>query len=155
MVTELNGYFDRVKARDPRWASYNIRLPVQTACPGTVSNIDVVVYLVPDPGHSVFQRFHVSHSGGHGGFTALNIEGHQRASEVYVRTDGGTLLAKVAFHEILHNKTGWGNGRLHHHHRGGISSATIGVDTPVVDADLDLMGSHLGSHHAQWTGGCP
>ena len=152
---ELDSYFQQVLARNARWhADYTVSVQLLSQCPAAAGSGDVVVYLVQDAESSVFRRFGVSHTSGHGGLTVANIAGNSAACEVYVRTETGTLLAKTAFHEILHNKTGMGNRALHSHHRGGISAARFQVDTPVTDEDLDLMGNHLGAQHPQWTGGC-
>lgn len=153
--TQLALYFDQVLARNPDWrAAYSVQIQTQRSCPAAAVDTDVVVYLVQNVEQSAFARFGVTHSSGHGGLTVSPIAGGLKASEVYVRSETGTLLAKTAFHEILHNKTGLGNRGLHGHHRGGISSATFRVDTPVTAEDLDLMGNHLGRRHPQWLGGC-
>ena len=155
LTENLNSYFHDVLERDPQWREdYSVEIQIGSRCPTVPSDRDVVVYLVQDASASVFSRFGVA-AHGHGGLTVHNIPpGRQAASEVYVGTSVATLLSKVTFHEILHNKTGWGNNRLHHHHRTGIASAVIRVDTPVTDGDLDLMGNHLGGRHPQWSGGC-
>ena len=156
MRDELASYFERVRTRNPRWAAeYAVSVRLQRACPPMVSPTDVMVYVVQTSSDSVFARLGVAaHSSGHGGLTALNIPGGLRASEVYARSEFGSLLAKVAFHEVLHNKTGWSNSRLHGHHHGGVSAASIRADSVMNDEDLDLMGTHLGAAHPQWTGGC-
>jgi len=156
MRDELAAHFESVRSRTPRWASdYNIAIRLQRTCPLSIAIADVVVYLVQNPTDSVFARFGVAaHPSGHGGRTCYTIPGRLRASEVYVRSEFGSLLAKVVFHEVLHNKTGWGNSRLHGHHHGGVSAASIRHDTVVSDEDLDLMGTHVGAAHPQWTGGC-
>jgi hypothetical protein len=156
MRDELAAHFESVRSRNPRWtADYTISVRVQRTCPTTTTHADVVVYLVQNAADSVFARFGAdAHPSGHGGRTCLTIPGRLRACEVYVRSEFGSLLSKVIFHEVLHNKTGWGNSRLHGHHHGGVSGGSIRADTVVTDEDLDLMGTHLGAAHPQWTGGC-
>lgn len=156
MRDELIAHFASVRSRNPRWsADYTIAVRVQRTCPSTTSHADLIVYLVQNTADSVFTRFGAdAHPSGHGGRTCLDIPERLRASEVYVRSEFGSLLAKVIFHEILHNKTGWSNSRLHGHHHGGVSAEAIRADTLVTDEDLDLMGTHLGAAHPQWTGGC-
>ena len=154
MLSALSGYFEQVLASNPQWRTdFRVTVQLSTTCPAGVTDLDVVVYLVQDGSHSLFTALGASSTSGQGGRTIFNARGNQCACEVFVSTVAGTLVAKLAFHEILHNKTGLSNSQLHRHHRGGISSATFDVSTPVTNEDLQLMGTHLGARHAQWTAG--
>ena len=155
MREQLQAHFDAVLQRNDEWREdYTVTVRIGSSCPTLPNERDVVVYLVQNAGASVLSQFGVV-AHGHGGLTVMNITpGRQTASEVYVGTSNATLLAKVAFHEALHNKTGWSNNRLHHYRGGSITAAVLRVDTGINDRDLDLMGQHLGRRHRQWSGGC-
>jgi hypothetical protein len=73
-----------------------------------LTDLDILVYFLPF-GKSVVRKLvprAPSSIAGHQGLTAGTSP---RASEVYLHTYDGKLLAKVAFHEIMHMKLKMGN----------------------------------------------
>lgn len=144
----LGDFFGRVMAGFP---DYTVTTPFLRSNPTDATDLDVIVYLVSGPEASVFSALRVSHPTGHGGLTVSPIPpGRRSASEVYVRTEMGSLLARVIFHEVLHNKTGMGNQTLHRHASGGVTAASMSVATDVNAANIQLMGGNLGRRHVQW-----
>ncbi len=61
------------------------------------------------------------------------------------------LLAKVILHEAMHNKTGWGDDKLHKH--GGLAGAVIDArGSKFTDSDATIMAKHMYDVRTQWTG---
>lgn len=151
MVETLEEFFARVV--EQAGADFTVTVVCQRTPPEVVTDKDVAVYLVESAEHSAFARFGVAHRSGHGGLTASGIDGGKSACEVYVEQQPGTLLARLIFHEVLHNKTGWGNRQLHSHHHGGVSAESLQVNTALTAEDVALLVANLDREHEQWWGG--
>ena len=82
------------------------------------------------------------------GFTAFSATAS--ASEVYVKSDDPVLLARLAFHELMHNRLKMGENL---HHLGGLAAAVIYKDTPLTDSNIKRMAAVLRSPITQWTAG--
>lgn len=82
------------------------------------------------------------------GFTAFSATAS--ASEVYVKSDDPILLARLAFHELMHNRLRMGDNL---HMLGGLASATVYKDTPLTTANIKKMAAVLRSPITQWTAG--
>lgn len=150
LVTGLNGFLQQVLDRDggALRSSFTINVTMTASTPAAAQTLDVVVYLVQDAEHAVATT-ESPHPSGHGGRTYHGLAGGASAAEVYVRAESGALLARAALHEMFHYKTGWDNS-LHAHASAGIVAASLRVDTPVTDGNLQLMGEHLGARRTPY-----
>ena len=72
------------------------------------------------------------------------------ASEVYVKSDNSALLARLAFHELMHNRLMIGNAM---HDQGGMAAKTIGASTALSPANIKAMAAVLDKAITQWTQG--
>lgn len=73
------------------------------------------------------------------------------ASEVYVKTNSALLLAKLAFHELMHNRLRMDDGHLHP--MGGLAAASITDATQITTANIQAMRRVLRVPITQWTAG--
>ena len=73
------------------------------------------------------------------------------ASEVRVTSTDATLLAKLAFHELMHNRLRQSDQQLHP--QGGLASATIYADTQLTTRNIKSMAAVLRNPITQWTQG--
>jgi hypothetical protein len=73
------------------------------------------------------------------------------ASEVYVKSDHPLFLAKIAFHELMHNRLRLSNAELHG--QGGLASASIQANTPLTPANIQSMAKVIADPITQWTEG--
>jgi hypothetical protein len=64
-----------------------------------------------------------------------------------------TLVAKLIYHEALHNRTGFGNHKLHTWPGIGLGQEEINEHTEQKQADIDLMADYLVKGLPNWTGG--
>jgi hypothetical protein len=67
------------------------------------------------------------------------------------------LVARLAFHEIMHNKLRL-NDTMHslpiNKGGGGLAKAVIANTDNLNQGNIDIMAAHLWDRHPQWTGGC-
>jgi hypothetical protein len=127
-------------------------------CPITqvIQPHDLLVYFVPDKIDTLVLK--ISDAIGDrdlGGATVFLSKTGEHASEVYTSTGNTDLVARLAMHELMHNKLKLGNTM--HTERiggGGIANANISVNDNLTVANINLMASHLRDPHPQWTGGC-
>jgi hypothetical protein len=82
------------------------------------------------------------------GGTTVHLAG---ASEVYVKSDDAVLLAKLAFHELMHNRLKLGDDQLHP--QGGLAAASISPSTTLNDRNIKSMQAALNTPITQWTAG--
>ena len=123
----LQGHFDKVAAR----MNERILVAFIPAVPTPTSH-DLIIYFVPSEISIVSQfagrpRNPITDDGD--GFTSIKRSASgavSAASEVYVNTTNGKLLAALAFHEAMHNRLALGNGM---HARDGMAQATVTPDT--------------------------
>lgn len=65
-----------------------------------------------------------------------------------------SLMAKLIYHEALHNRTGYGNRKLHNTSGVSLGQATISPTHAQSKKDIELMASYLlHAKPTQWTGG--
>jgi hypothetical protein len=130
----------------------SVRVAWGTTCPNVAAH-EVLIYVVQGQLDSV-----VGPNFGHGfpeahGFTAWN--GNGTGSEIYLANRGAPLMARIAFHELMHNKLHWEGTRLHGSEGGGgLAQETVNESTQLTDANKTLMAGVLGNDRPQWTGGC-
>jgi hypothetical protein len=79
--------------------------------------------------------------------------GSLTASEVYTTRFGSNaaMLAKLAFHETMHNKTHQGAGL---HSSGGLAASPITPSSSLTAANIRTMAGLLARSRPQWAGGC-
>jgi hypothetical protein len=80
----------------------------------------------------------------------------ETGSEVYIQDAAGAchiypVLANLAFHEALHNKTHVDNAGLHP--MGGLAGTSISASTTMTPAVKALMMGALSARHRQFTSG--
>jgi hypothetical protein len=73
------------------------------------------------------------------------------ASEVYVKSSDPIFLAKLAFHELMHNRLKLGDAELHS--QWGLASGNISSNTPLTVANIEAMAGVIKDPIAQWTEG--
>jgi hypothetical protein len=77
--------------------------------------------------------------------------GDLRASEVYVVGQDAVLMAKLAFHELMHNRLKQGNAM--HAAQDGLGAQTISAGTQITSTNMRSMAQVLRSPCPQWTAG--
>jgi len=78
---------------------------------------------------------------------------HGVGSEVYTAHTSPPYLAKLVFHEALHNKLRKDN-RLHDR-QSGLAAASVGESTTATKKNYALMASAIEKNVPQWLGGFP
>ena len=125
--------------------------------PGTIQNHELLVYFLPDSSASVIvsaQSKYKIDSARSGNSYFLGKA--PRISEVYVNpalkfTDRHLLLAKLCFHELMHNKLEPFN--VHAKGGGGLAAASpISSSTPLTEENKKLMAKALNRPVQQYTG---
>lgn len=155
--TLLKGFFDRVvrSSRSLRTRfDEGVRVRWTTSCPTTrIQGHELLIYMVQSVISSVVSsHFRSPRVGGNGVTAWATGAGGKTGSEVYVGRMTPALVARVAFHEAMHNKTHWNDRRLHG--RGGLARATVLDNTRLTRQNIQDMARLLGRNRAQWTGGC-
>jgi hypothetical protein len=114
-------------------------------------NWELLVYFMP-PGLSIVQQLP--------GLTrTLDLTangntafvGTQVASEVYVTSSDPVFLAKLAFHELMHNRLLQGDAM--HNSQDGLGAAFINASTPITPTNQLTMAAVLPNPSQQWVGG--
>jgi hypothetical protein len=87
---------------------------------------------------------------GHNGRTQWeNVDGvEQFLSEVYVDSQDADLIAKLVFHECMHNKLRLTGPQLHP--MGGLASAVLGPASRLTPQNANAMAAALGTSRTQW-----
>lgn len=77
------------------------------------------------------------------------------ASEVYMKTNDPVMLARLAFHELMHNRLKMGGTGPHDglHSLGGLASWIIDVNTEYTDSNKWAMNKVIKKPIKQWTDG--
>lgn len=155
----LQGFFDRVSQRLPASDRIQVLFP-----PGgfQAGDRDIIVYFTPTD-FSVVARLTKESidplTQPHWGLTkseqptaggAVGAAPLKRASEVYPRMIDAEVLARLAFHEAMHNKLRLGNEM---HTQGGMASKSVGAETPLTDANIAAMAAAMRSPVPQWPEG--
>jgi len=73
------------------------------------------------------------------------------ASEVYVSQSDPVLLAKLAFHELMHNRFLQGNSM--HSQQDGLGATSIGPSTPLTPTNIRTMAAVIQNPSQQWGAG--
>lgn len=118
----------------------------------TVGPTELLIYLLP-PGATVVSNGKVesgSPPSGHDGLTNPNLTGGT-GSEVYFHFNDSQLLARLMFHEAMHNKLRLGNQGLHS--RGGLAGSPLLANTPLTNPNIGDMAAALDTLRPQWTPG--
>lgn len=125
---------------------------------GVVQQTDIVLYFLASQADSIIKDKYKAvpkHNSGSGG-TFPSAGG--MLSEVYLRAMEGDfaysrLVAKLAFHECMHNKIDAAPGStvLDIHNGDGLAAATISNGTDLTDANISQMASNLGRKVIQHT----
>lgn len=150
---QLQGYFDRVgKAMHP---PQKITVGWIPATP-TVTPQDLLVYFTSTD-YSVVSRLAGNKfdplAVSHWGFTDFRMKNGVvtiAGSEVYTKSLQSDVLAKLAFHELMHNKLTLGN-EMHSH--GGLAQATVGPQTDITQRNIAEMAAAMPNAVPQWTDG--
>ncbi len=84
--------------------------------------------------------------------TAMGSTAYQSgASEVRVTSSSAALLARLAFHELMHNRLKSTDAVLHP--QGGLAAATVSDTTALSPANAAAMSAVIGTPIVQWTAG--
>jgi len=84
--------------------------------------------------------------------TAMGSTAYQSgASEVRVTSSSAALLARLAFHELMHNRLKASDATLHP--QGGLAAATVSDTTALSPANAAAMSAVIGTPIVQWTAG--
>jgi hypothetical protein len=149
-----NGFIPIVQKVKPPFDGVNVQWIV---CPITqlIQPYELLVYFVPAPIDTILDKIQNALGVRDSGGLTVFIHNGEHASEVYANVGDSDLVARVAFHEIMHNKLKLGN-TMHNLHigGGGIANASTGVNDNLTQKNINLMAAHLRDRHPQWTGGC-
>ncbi len=115
--------------------------------PPALTSRDVMVYVLPSAMDSVVARRFKSSVGGSG---LTGWSSAETASEIYLAgiRDSGAL-ARLIFHEVLHNKLHYSDSKLHP--LGGLAGDPVGDH--LTSGNKKLMQTALQKPRTQWTGG--
>ena len=155
--TALKGLFDRVirsnRSLRTRFDE-GARVRWTTSCPTTrIQAHELLIYMMQSTLSSVVSAHFPNTRPGGNGVTAWSTgAGGESGSEVYLGRMTPALVARVAFHEAMHNKTRWNDRRLHG--RGGLAGARVLDNTRLTNQNIQDMARFLGRNRPQWTGGC-
>jgi hypothetical protein len=110
---------------------------------------ELLVYFMP-PGASIVKNVPglaepIDLSGG--GSTVYS----RGASEVYIKSNDPVALAKLAFHELMHNRLKQSDVQLHK--QGGLASAIVNASTQLSDLNIKSMAAVLRTPITQWLAG--
>lgn len=149
----LQEFFDQVSRAAPR--SEQIMVQWMPATPAPQPR-ELLVYFTSEE-FSVVSRFNGARFDpagmSHWGYTQMKtINGRvtEAASEVYVKFMDADMLAKLAFHECMHNKLGTGQDL---HRQGGLAAATVDAGSRLIADNIQRMAAALNNPVPQWTGG--
>jgi len=126
---------------------------------GTPGENELVAYFVTTREQSVIDRLGGTPSAHAEGRTALTARG--MVSEVYVSEAGpmAAMIAKCAFHELMHNKLDLRRHPavrdIHSHGGGGLAAPSIGPSSELNSANIRLMRAALQVAVPQYTGDMP
>ncbi|MBX2880428.1 MAG: hypothetical protein KTR32_10875 [Granulosicoccus sp.] len=138
-AVDVSGQFNTLRVKSTRTA------PV-------LRRHELLCYVLPGRGSSVITSDvfgSAASSLGADGTTAWQNEG-LFVSEVYRHGWAPDMLARIIYHELMHNKFREGNAM---HRRGGMAAAEIGEDTEQRRANTRRLGNRLHIPRRQWTDG--
>jgi hypothetical protein len=125
---------------------------------GSVKDTELLVYVLFDSSQSLIHKKYPKRKMNlqNGGNTFFLGTSTPRISEIYLNTmlkfnDAHLLIAKLAFHELMHNKLE--PFSVHTNGGGGLATdGTIYSSTPLNDANKELMAKNLGKRVPQYQG---
>jgi hypothetical protein len=150
---QLQGYFDQVMTRLKTGERAQVAW-----CPAVpdAKPDELVVYFTSTDFSAVAQLDGVKFdplAASHWGFTRIKSQNGKvtvAASEVYARMLNADVLAKLAFHECMHNKLAIGNEL---HSRNGLAAATVGEGSRLTAENVADMAAALRNPVPQWREG--
>lgn len=109
-----------------------------------VSNTEIIVYMMHTKRLSLWRKFGLESAPSEDLAGATLVKSRLSCCEVYCGCRSSRSIAETVFHEALHNKTGWGNRRLHR--RGGIAGEdnTSITGARVVEGHEDFYNRNYG-----------
>ena len=154
---QLNLLFDPVIGSVPFPSTYEGALVTYTNAAVVPAPNELLIYVMP-PGKSVVAR-----SPGGRPQTDPTSDGYTNiragASEVYTtRMSSPILMAKLAFHECMHNKLRLGQTTPNgpdalHDSQDGLGGASIRPETPLTVRNIRTMAAAIATPVPQWTAG--
>jgi len=152
---QVQGYFNQVVARHdaaagPKGKKHGGAIVRWITGPTVVGNSELLVYMMPF-------NYTVAKSGrletgapppDHDGLTHPMADGV--ASEVYLHTSDTDILAKLIFHEAMHNKLAMGNEM---HPKAGLAASPVGPNSALSQPNIADMAAALDRDRPQWTAG--
>ena len=147
--------------------------------PGDITDNDLVVYFVRNPGSGIIKNLGMTIPPDGGGLTALSgalptnlttqppsamsavmKSPHGAISEVYVESNMPSVkLAKIALHELMHNKLQLDDKQLHRNLTLSVGQNHVQDTTIVSSTDVAFMAAGMGTpvkqYAAQLPGGVP
>ena len=158
MSTTLAAYYSRVAAGTESTFS-GIRV-VTTNGGLAITRFDLICYIVTNFAHGQVRHFDAGFQNyGSAGNTSLFPQSVpvRAASEIYTSVinplaiNKGLAYANLIFHELMHNKTGLGNG-LHSMGGEGLAAESVGEDTILTDANCSFLAARLNTEMQQYVG---
>jgi hypothetical protein len=155
-IDELQALFDLCLKHQRYFDGVDIYFPQYRPVP---ENTDLVVYYLasPDSVAFVLDEKADSYVSEDSGQTAWSTGGSgkvlQYCSEVHVGSiarSNPRALAKLTFHEFMHNKLKVGDSL---HSRGGVAGKSVGPDTKLTTQNAKDFGQALIKQHVQWIDG--
>ncbi|MBS1948741.1 MAG: hypothetical protein JST47_13340 [Bacteroidetes bacterium] len=120
-----------------------------------ITDTDLLVYVVSSYSYSLIKHFPTNPTidPTSNGLTAFQTNPKKAASEVYLDSclNDTDLLAKLIFHESMHNKLLMGNEM--HDKSGGLAQETISASTQLSSADIQRWKSNWNKKVNQWPEG--
>ena len=143
--SQLEGLFKTIIDKDKFFTSNSVSFSAGSAAP---TAHELLVYFMPS-GKSVIKNVPGAKApdldaGGNTVYAA-------GASEVYARGDDAAGLARLAFHELMHNRLKQDDGTLHPQE--GLGGKIISTGTQLNEKNISSMSKVLQEPITQWTAG--
>jgi hypothetical protein len=164
-MLRLQDFFDKVSARVPAAGGIRVVAPPVTSI--SPKDNELVVYVLPE-GITIADKLPketnapfeprtsplITH---HWGLTRFNSNG--AISEVYVRFNDADMIAKLAFHECMHNKLRLSSAQLHlpafPNCDNGLQCERLNPSSTLTNGNIAAMAGALLNKAPQWTGVYP
>jgi hypothetical protein len=151
-----NGLIPIVQKANPAFDAVNVQW-VNCPMPQRIQPHELLVYFVSSSTDTILRSINDVIGTPDLGGTTVFMRNGEHASEVFVSIGNSDLVARMAFHEIMHNKLRLGD-TMHtlpiDRGGGGLARAVISNTDNLTQGNIDLMAAHLWDRHPQWTGGC-
>lgn len=147
LCEELHKLFEPVIQASSTFTSHRVRSTMQAPA---VKPQELLIYVVPSRSDALVQPFfEVKYDASADGCTAWHSK-HGTGSEIYRGNWSPKELARLAYHEAMHNK-------LHKdkslHGLGGLAAEVITASTKQKASNNKTMGQALNRSQKQWLGG--